>query len=33
MLTSKPNNLEEEFFFFVSTGVLHLRIYFIRAYK
>ena len=32
MLTSKPNNLEEEFFF-VSTWVLHLRIYLIRAYK
>ena len=32
MLTSKPNNLEEEFLF-VSTGVLHLRFYFIRAYK
>ena len=32
MLTSKPKHLEEEFLF-VSTGVLHVRIYFIRAYK
>ena len=32
MLTSKPNNLEEEFLF-VSTGVFHLKFLCINAYK